>query len=232
MKIWGFLKGLPLTVHLVVGGLALAGGWLAIHDYGQRQAGAERILREQADSIARVAVARAKTALEIAEKSIADAAALRAQARAEVAKDAAVIARADAAIATAAGERDAARRLLEDSMATVAQLRVQVDRLITTGAADAAAHATERTQLLRTKASLLATMHADSLALMYTRTAVDRMRERAEAAERRADLGKPARVGLLSRCGAIVGYGGVLAGKTVHNGPGVTLGCKVFPWNS
>lgn len=47
-KILSYLKQLPITAYLVIAGITAGGTWLAVHDAGQRQLGAERILTAQA----------------------------------------------------------------------------------------------------------------------------------------------------------------------------------------
>lgn len=229
VKLLAFLKGLPLSMYFAAGVVTVLLTALAINNAHQRQLGAEKILRHSADSIAQVAVKQAQLALAVAEQSVRDATALRIKAAAEAARDAATQARTDAAIRATANERDAARRLLEDSLATVAQLRTTVGRLVTASVADSVAYAGERMQAARTKASLLAVIVGDSLAIRDGQTAIRAAIARAVAAENVAKPGKAPRGGLLGRCGAIAGYGGVWAGGTVKAGPALTLGCKLFP---
>lgn len=223
------LKGAPLAVYLLIGSVAAGAAWLAVHDANQRQRGADEIIRKQLTAALDTARRVSDSTAAVADSMRTASAILRVRARAEAAKDAATQARADAAIQAASSERDAARRLLEDSMATTAQLRGQVGRMIVREVADSITHAQERAQAARTKAALLATIDGDSTAIRSAAGAIAAAIKRAEAAERLAKAAKPARVGLLSRCGAIAGYGGVLAGGGFTAGPALTLGCRVFP---
>lgn len=228
-KLLAFLKGLPVTIYLVAGIITALITALAINNAHQRELGAERILRQRADSIARVALHLSDSTILVAERAARDAAALRAKVIAEAAKDAKVQARTDSAIRATASERDAARRLLEDSLATVAQLRTTVGRLVTASVADSAAYAAERMQAAKTKVALLGVIASDTAALLKAQDAIAAALHRATTAEALGKLGKPPRGGLLGRCGAIAGYGGVVAGGAVKTGPALTLGCKLWP---
>ena len=225
-----FLKQLPITAYLVLAGITTAGGWLALNNAHQRTLGAEQVLRHTADSLAVIAKQVSDSTIAVAERAVHAAVAERARALAQVARSRAVQVATDSVARLAAAERDTARALLADSLATVAQLRGQVGRLIVSGVADSVAHAKDRASSKRTIADLLIAIDADTVAIRSLEDAVEKAIGRAVAAGRVAKLGKAPRNSLLSRCGAIAGYGGVLAGGTLKAGPAVTVGCRVFPW--
>lgn len=233
-KILAFVTGLPMVVYLVFGGVLLAGGWLAVHDYGQRRAGAERVLRVQAEAALDTATRKSDSTIAAAATALHAAVTARERALAQAARDRAVQVATDSVARLAAAERDAARRLLEDSLATVSQLRGQVTRLVVSGQTETAAHGVERTQLQRTIVDLRVALDTSHVALGKQTGAIAAAIGRAEAAEKLAKLAKArskrALASLLARCGANAGYGSVLAGSRFYAGPALTAGCRVFPW--
>jgi len=219
-RLLALLRRLPLVVYLVAGAVVLAGGWLALNNAHQRELGAleatQKVKQAAADSAVQ-ALARRNQRLD---SMVRDAAAVAA--RAQAAKHAS-----DVQSAKLQTARDSLAQAIADSLATIEQLRARAERMIAASDSAEQAHALER---VRADSSLKATKRALTFAVDSVRAAgqhaLDRMRERAEAAEK---LQAVARAGWLSRCGVIGGYGGVLAGGAVKTGPTVSLGCRLFP---
>lgn len=223
-KTVALLQSLPAVVYVaaaVVAGLVLYGAH-------ERSVGAAKADTKAAQAIAKAALAQSDSANKATARAIEAAETARATARAVVAKEAAVKARADSVARVASNERDAARRLLADSLATVQQLRGQVGRLLYVATADSIAHARELAAKDSTRVSLERALSADSVAIRGAQGAIAKAISRAEAAERLVKMAKP-RGGLLSRCGASANYGAIWNGKSFATGPGIGIGCKLWP---
>ncbi|MDP1859700.1 MAG: hypothetical protein Q8K82_13575 [Gemmatimonadaceae bacterium] len=220
-RLLAFLNGLPLTVYLVVGLIVGGSGWLALDRAHQRKVGrieAEQQVKQAASDSAVKALSRRNAALD----------ALVATATATAAKYQAGKHASDVQAGKLKTARDSLAQAVADSLATIEQLRARGARMIAASDSAEKAHAEER---VRADVALASARRAMTFAVDSVRaagaTALDAMRQRAEATER---VQKVARAGLFSRCGVVGGYGGVLAGGKVLAGPAVTVGCKVFPW--
>lgn len=223
-KAGAIAQATPVAVY--VGAAVVAG--LVLYGVHERSVGAARADTKAAQAIAKAALAQSDSANKATARAVEAAEQARATARAVVAKEAAVKARSDSVARVASNERDAARRLLADSMATVQDLRGQVGRLLYVATADSIAHARELAAKDSTRQSLERALFADSVAIRGAQGAIAKAIARAEAAERLVKLAKP-RASLLSRCGASANYGAVWNGKSVATGPGIGIGCKLWP---
>jgi hypothetical protein len=220
-RILAYLKAVPLTVYLVVGCVAAGAGWLALDRAHQREIG-----RLEVEQKAKQAAADSAVAVLAWRNAALDG--LVATATATAAKYQAGKHASDVQAGKLKTARDSLAQAVADSLATIESLRERATRMIAASDSAEKAHATERQQadVALKDAKRAMTFAVDSVR-SAGKDALDRMRARAEAAER---VQKVARAGLFSRCGVIGGYGGVLAGGEVLAGPTVAVGCKVFPW--
>ncbi len=215
-----FLKGLPATVYLVVGLLGAGAGWLALDRAHQQEIGTLKATQKARQ-------AAADTALKVLARRNAALDAQVAQATADAAKYQAGKHASDVQAGKLKTARDSLAQAVADSLATIEQLRARAARMIAASDSAERSHAEERA---RADVALASARRAMTFAVDSVRkagqTALDKMRERAEAAERLQTVTRPR---WWSRCGAGVGGGVVWDGQTVHAGPGVSVACKVFP---
>jgi chromosome segregation ATPase len=220
-----FFRGLPLTVYLVVGVVAAAGGWLAINNAYQRQQGAFeeklKVVRAASDSSMSILTKRNHALDALVADAVATAARYQASKHA-----------ADVQASKLKTARDSLAQAVADSLATIEDLRGKAARMIAASDLTEAARAVER---VRADSTLKAQKKALTFSVDSVRAAgkdaLDKMRTRAETAERAGvTVSKGWRAVLLGRCGVIAGVGGVRSGNQLYAGPGVMAGCKVFPW--
>lgn len=218
------LRQVPVVVYLVVGGVALASGWLAIDRAFQRQQGRfdeqMKTVRAASDSSVKVLTDRNATLDSLV--AISDAAAARNQA----AKHAS-----DVQAGHLKTARDSLAQVVADSLATIEELRARAARMIAASDATEAARKVERqtadSAAREAKRSLIFAVDSVRAA---AGTALDAMRHRAELAERLTKVRSTGlRAALLSRCGVIGGVGGVQSGGRLYAGPAVTVGCRLLP---
>lgn len=220
-----FFRQLPVTVYLVVGAVAAAGGWLAINNAHQRELGALEVTQH-------AKLAAADSALKVLTRKNEGLDSLVATFSAAAAKYQAGKHASDVQAGKLRSARDSLAEAIADSLATIETLRARATRLIIASDSAEIAHGKERqsadSALKAAKRSL--TFAVDSVRAA-SQTALDRMRERAETAERVTKARATGwRAALLGRCGLNVGGGVVTSGGRGYAGAGATLGCKVFPW--
>lgn len=214
-----------LPVLLVV--MFLAGARIVQYE---REVGALRVELHQADSLHAEAVSAAAVAVKVAEGFKVEAARLQEAARREVAKDRVVQQRTDSVAKESANERDAARRMLADSQATTGTLRKEIGRLVEASQSDSTTMEAERQQHERTVASLLATVHADSLALAQQTNATQAEMRRALLAEQQVSVLRKQQPSFLGRhLSVTVGYGATVNDGRFTTGPAAVAGWRVFP---
>jgi hypothetical protein len=100
---------------------------------------------------------------------------------------------------------------------------------VVSGRADSAAAAGQRAADQRSITALLAAVVADSTAIERGQAAQTALTTRATTAEEMNKILRKQMPGILSRCGASIGYAAVYSGGGIKTGPSVLAGCRVFP---
>lgn len=222
-RLLAFLKGVPVTVYLVLSAIAVAGGWLALNNAHQREVGALKATMQAkqaaSDSAAKVLIQRNAQLDSLVSRFTV-----------KVAQVTAAKASTDAATTKLKSARDSLAQAVADSLATIQELRDRGARLIAASDSAEKAHAVERA---KADAALMAAKQATAFAVDSVKQAslgaLNAAIARAVSAERLAKVQTGLRARLVSRCGVIAGVGGVWAGGSVKAGPAVTVGCKLFP---
>lgn len=203
---------IPLRAYLIVGaGVALLlgyAGWAA----HERSLGALQQRLAVADSVHRVDSTRAALAVVRAAQATAEAGASRQLAVREEARGRRVAQRTDSVVYATATARAAAERVLADSLASLAQVRAELQRLVTQSRADSAQAAAQRAQDAATIRAQLLALVADSTAMTRQSEAIDALTRRAIDAERQRDLVKSLTPGVGSRFAKAVGWAALGAG--------------------
>lgn len=195
----------------------------------ERHAGAVAVLTKQSAAQLDTANHRADSTHRDALQATADAAKLRHQARAEVKRDSLARLVDDSIHRVSADERQRAAKLLADSLATLAQLRGQLGRLIATSRADSVSSQQERVASQRTIASLLATVAADSTAIAKGLSAYTQQLAATNVATKEVALLKSQAPSFLGRhLSLTAGYGCTVKDQAAC-GPAVVAGWKILP---
>jgi hypothetical protein len=242
--ILAFLKSLPLKEY-VYGGIVVAvlggGAWFVQYERSQG-AQAEQLKTVTAEHQAALKAAQDSTAAFA--HAVQDALSARQAALTQVNKAKAVEAATAQAARAAGAERDAATRLLADSLANLQQLQAEVERLVVSTRADSTAAAGQRAADQRAIVALVRAIDGfDSLntrgklvhhdgyqdAIARGTAAQTALTARATSAEKMSDLLKGQQSGFLARhLNVSVGYGAALSGGKVVAGPAVLAGWRVF----
>ncbi len=190
---------LALALVLTVAGYF---GWR----HHERDVGALLVLSHQADSTHRVDSLAAQDSIAKALRIAQDAERGRRAALVQVAAAKALQAATDSAAQAAGMERDQARRLLQDSLATVGALRGEIGRLLLGGVRDSAANANQHAADQRAILSLGVALRQDSAAIATGIAATNAAVRRAVDAERQRDIARkqvPGVVGQTARLAAV-----------------------------
>ena len=202
-------------VYLYLAGAILAVLGFALYTAHERQVGALQVLLHVADS-SHFADSTAAVHLAAVAKAASDSAsALRQKAYVEVQKDRAIGVTTDSVVKATANERARAERVLADSLATLTQMREELQRVVVQGRADSAQHATQRATDQQTIRVLLLAVASDTVALQRAGESYNALLKRTVAAEQQRDIAKRQAGSLMSRTMVgVAGFGlGVLAGR-------------------
>lgn len=181
------------------------------------------------DSTRVVAVQDAATALTLADQAAAKASAAQTIALRQIAAGRALQARTDSAARAASEERDRARHLLADSLATVSQLRAIVAALDSASRVDSVASARQHAADYGSLVHLLATTAADSVQHAADQRALDALRAVTAALTAELGVAKKVQPGFLARnLGVVAGVGLTDAQGVVHAGLTLAGGWKLF----
>lgn len=152
-------------VWLAVVGLILLVGTLAFYRQHERHAGALALLTQQVESTRITQHVVTDSLNGVRQQAKQATAALLVAARVEVRKDSVQRLKTDSMVRVASAERVRAEQLLEDSLATISQLRQQVVRLVEVGRRDSALFATQQLTSIRAQAALARVIVGDSVAM-------------------------------------------------------------------
>ena len=209
------MTAIPKMYLYLAGAIVLVLGYVgwSVHE---RQVGALKVLLHVADSTHYADSTAAVRLAAIAKAASDSALALRQKAYVEVQKDRALGVKTDSVIAASANERARAERMLADSVATVAQVRAELQRVVTQGRADSTANAVQRGADQQTIRVLLLAVAADTVALQRAGDSYNALLKRTVAAEQQRDIAKRQSGSLMSRAMVgVAGFGlGVLAGRS------------------
>ena len=218
------------TVGEIGAALVVAVGALVGYTAHERAIGARDLLLHAADSASTVQRNAARLASNAAVEAASVAQVTKMQAMQQLAHSAALRRVADSVAHTASLERDSARRLLADSVASLGEYRSEIIRLVEAGTRDSAASRQSRDGYESNTRTLVAALSADSVALRAAQTHAHALQALSDTQTREAGLLKAQQPGLLARHVALsVGYGVVDHAGVVYAGPTVAIGWKVWP---
>ena len=184
IKLWLVAASPYIAGVLIV--LAIVGGFKFVAR--EREIGAQKVLLHVADSTHKADSVQSVTASVEASNAARVADSLRAKGIQQVAAAKAQEAHTQAAAKAAGDERDAATRLLQDSLASISALRAEVERLVVSGRADSLAAAQQRDADRRAITALLRAIEVDSSAISKGLAATNAAIQRAAASEAQVRL--------------------------------------------
>ena len=216
-RLLAFLKGVPLTVYAVIAAAGAFAGWLALDRAHQRELGKleaeQKVKHAASDSATKVFTA---TITTLEGKVAVFGAALE--------RNRAAKARTDVAAATLRSARDSLSEALQDSLATVEELRAKAARLIQASDSAEAAHQRER---VSADSALASAKRATTFAVDSVKAASLGALNAAVARAGNAETRAAGRTGWKAK---ILQRGGLNAGWGVRaNQPDVMLGCRIAP---
>ena len=208
-----FLSAIPFRVYVATAAVVAIGAGFTAFVIHERQLGAlnEKVRTVEAER--KAAVAHADSMRVIAQVATQSASDSVAKAMALVAKGRVLEARTREAATVAGTERERATALLRDSLATLANLRGEVERLVVTGRADSTASAVQHQADTISIRALLVSIKAKDAAIDAGVAAQNAVIQRAILAEREVTLlkkgdgfGSLIKGALLFTVGAGAGY--------------------------
>ena len=208
--------------------LAVIGGGIG-YTLHERSVGALNEKLKNTEATAHVQLDSVASTSRTAQEAASQAQAQKLSALRLVAAGEALRAKQDSIVKESANEREAATKLLADSLASLGQLRSEVGRLVSRSRADSGAAATQIAADHRTIAGLLAVVNGDSLALTAEQRRSQSLQALTETLTREVGLLKGQKPSVFSRCGLSVGYGSTYSAGVIHAGPSVVAGCRVLP---
>lgn len=224
------LPSLPIKDYLI-GGAVIGVIVFTIAEYKHiEEQGAAKVLSHQVDSAKKVFDTHVKADTQAFASATQQADKDRAALLIQLARSKAVAAHADTMARQASDERDEARHILSDSLATVAQLRTSLVGVLRTAVADSVASSRQHEADAGAITALMGTVRADSVALRAGRLAVNSLTADLLASQRQTQLAKaqiPSFVAQHLSVGA--GYGAVLNGGRVLGGATVAATVRIWP---
>ncbi len=195
-------------LYLWLIGLLLAVGGFLWFRASERHAGAIAVLTHQADSTAHVLAKQVDSTSRVALQAASQAQAQKAQALRLVAAGEALRAKQDSTMRASSAERLRATKMVADSLATLAQLRDEIGRLVRLGGRDSTSNAEQHAIDQRSIHGLLATVHADSLALTAEQRRSQSLQALTETLTREVTLLKKSQPSMFGNVVRVVGWAG------------------------
>lgn len=214
-------KGLTGPQLKLAGGVAAVGLVIGLFAHWRHDVQEKAVLSFRLaaiDSVHRSDSIASLEAMRGVAKALQTADSLKAKAKAEVSKDRALAVKTDSAIRAAGNEREAALKVLADSLATVGTLRGELNRVVLTSQRDSAASAQQRTADQATITALLRSAQSDSTALQKWAVAGKALEARAVSAEQSLALMKklqPSRTSTFLKDAGLA-LGGALGGYLIR----------------
>lgn len=224
------LSSLPIKDYLI-GGAVIGVIVCTIAEYKHiEEKGAAKVLSHQVDSVKSVLDTHVKADTVAFASATQQADKDRKALSIQLARSKAVAAHADTIARQASDERDTARRLLADSLASMGQYRAEVTRLVEVGVRDSAASRASFAEDSTTIRGLMGAIARDSVALRAGRSAVNSLTADLLASQRQTQLAKAQIPGFIAQHLSVgAGYGAVLNGGRVLGGATVAATVRIWP---